>query len=42
MQSEEMLKLRAALEGKLRSNGVLGSTVSKSDKAQKRQKLSNR
>ncbi|KAL1191204.1 Protein THALLO [Cardamine amara subsp. amara] len=42
MQSEEMLKLRAALEGKLRSNGVIGSTVSKSDKAQKRQKLANR
>ncbi|KAG7574784.1 Sas10 C-terminal domain [Arabidopsis suecica] len=42
VQSEEMLKLRAALEGKLRSNGVLGSTVSKSDKAQKRQKLANR
>ncbi|EOA26714.1 hypothetical protein CARUB_v10022797mg [Capsella rubella] len=42
MQSEEMLKLRAALEGKLRSNGVLGSTVSKSDKAKKRQKLANR
>ncbi|XP_010517945.1 PREDICTED: something about silencing protein 10 isoform X1 [Camelina sativa] len=41
MQSEQMLKLRAALEGKLRSNGVLGSTVSKSDKAQKRQKLAN-
>ncbi|CDY30426.1 BnaA04g25270D [Brassica napus] len=36
--SEEMLKLRAALQGKLRSNGVFGSTVSKSDKAQKRQK----
>ncbi|AEC10301.1 Sas10/U3 ribonucleoprotein (Utp) family protein [Arabidopsis thaliana] len=42
VQSEEMLKLRAALEGKLRTNGVLGSTVSKSDKAQKRQKLANR
>ncbi|CAL9236787.1 unnamed protein product [Arabidopsis halleri] len=42
VQSVEMLKLRAALEGKLRSNGVLGSTVSKSDKAQKRQKLVNR
>ncbi|CAH2060658.1 unnamed protein product [Thlaspi arvense] len=42
MQSEEMLKLRAALEGKLRNNGVFGSTVSKSDKAQKRQKLANR
>ncbi|CAN8284566.1 unnamed protein product [Cochlearia groenlandica] len=42
MQSEEMLKLRAALEGKLRSKGVLGSTVSKSDKAQKRQKLANK
>ncbi|RID67577.1 hypothetical protein BRARA_D02652 [Brassica rapa] len=36
--SEEMLKLRAALQGKLRSNGVFGSTVSNSDKAQKRQK----
>ena len=33
-----MLKLRAALQGKLRSNGVFGSTVSKSDKAQKRHK----
>lgn len=42
IQSEEMLKLRAALEGKLRSNGVFGSTVSKSDKPQKRQKLANR
>ncbi|ESQ38991.1 hypothetical protein EUTSA_v10001371mg [Eutrema salsugineum] len=42
VQSEEMLKLRAALEGKLRSNGVFGSTSSKSDKAQKRQKLANR
>uniref|UniRef100_A0A1J3JPG3 Something about silencing protein 10 n=1 Tax=Noccaea caerulescens TaxID=107243 RepID=A0A1J3JPG3_NOCCA len=42
MQSEEMLKLRAALEGKLRSNKVIGSTVSKSDKSQKRQKLANR
>ncbi|KFK37191.1 hypothetical protein AALP_AA4G225700 [Arabis alpina] len=41
-QSEDMLKLRAALEGKLRNNGVLSSTVSKSDKAPKRQKLSNR
>ncbi|XP_009142215.1 uncharacterized protein LOC103866093 isoform X2 [Brassica rapa] len=36
--SEEMLKLRAALQGKLGSNGVFGSTVSKSHKAQKRQK----
>ncbi|KAL0739958.1 hypothetical protein Bca4012_081471 [Brassica carinata] len=36
VQSEEMLKLRAALQGKLRSNEV---TVSKSDKAQKRQKF---
>ncbi|XP_018472607.1 protein THALLO isoform X1 [Raphanus sativus] len=42
IQSEEMLKLRAALEGKLRSSGVFGSTVSKSDKPQKRQKLANR
>ncbi|KAJ0239809.1 Uncharacterized protein HA466_0225350 [Hirschfeldia incana] len=42
VQSEEMLKLRAALEGKLRSNGVFGTTVSKSDKSQKRQKLANR
>ncbi|RID70174.1 hypothetical protein BRARA_C02216 [Brassica rapa] len=42
IQSEEMLKLRAALEGKLRSNGVFGSTVSKPDKSQKRQKLANR
>ncbi|CAN7063216.1 unnamed protein product [Brassica rapa subsp. trilocularis] len=40
--SEEMLKLRAALQGKLRSNGVFGSTVSKSDKAQKRHKLAKR
>ncbi|XP_056865683.1 protein THALLO isoform X2 [Raphanus sativus] len=40
IQSEEMLlKLRASLQGKLTSNGVFGSTVSKSDKAQKRQKL---
>lgn len=37
-----MLKLRAALEGKLRSNGVFGSAVSKPDKSQKRQKLANR
>ena len=37
-----MLKLRAALQGKLRSNGVFGSTVSKSDKAQKRHKLAKR
>ncbi|KAL0674573.1 hypothetical protein Bca4012_002554 [Brassica carinata] len=42
IQSEEMLKLRAALEGKLRSNGVFGSAVSKPDKSQKRQKLANR
>ncbi|CAF1872344.1 unnamed protein product [Brassica napus] len=42
VQSEEMLKLRAALQGKLRSNGVFGSTVSKSDKAQKRHKLAKR
>ncbi|KAJ0259264.1 putative beta-1,3-glucanase [Hirschfeldia incana] len=42
IQSEAMLKLRAALEGKLRSNGVFGSTVSKSDKAQKRQKLAKK
>ncbi|KAG2309585.1 hypothetical protein Bca52824_029333 [Brassica carinata] len=39
VQSEEMLKLRAALQGKLRSNEV---TVSKTDKAQKRQKLAKR
>ncbi|CAA7050503.1 unnamed protein product [Microthlaspi erraticum] len=42
MQSAEMLKLRASLEGKLRSNKVIDSTVLKSDKSRKRQKLANR
>ncbi|CAM8936548.1 unnamed protein product [Rhodiola kirilowii] len=34
-QSKEMLKFRASLEDKLRQKGVLGSTKSHSDKAQK-------